>query len=588
MTINPKIVIRPIIDGREAGVRESLEEKTLKMARTAADLIKQELRYFDGTPVECIVPDFTIGRAGDAAKMEELTVGQKVCAELTVTPCWDYVTEVLDMDPRIQHAVWGFNGTERPGAVTLAAAMAAYAQFGVSAFGIYGRDVQDLDDDSVPEDVKEKLLRFARAAIAIGQFAGSNYLQIGSQCMGIAGSMIDRDFFKSYLGLGVESVDMTEIAHRVEGGVFDEEEYQEALAWFKDKVTVGDDIVNGGETLSQEEYDEQFEYSVKMCLVVRDLMKGNPKLAEAGLREQARGHNAIVGGFQGQRQWTDWKPNADMVESIMNTSFDWTGNRPPITFATENDTLNGATMLLSQYLTNRAQLFSDVRTFWSPESVERVTGHKLEGHGANGFLDLRNSGASSFDASGAMLDEEGNPTVKPWWEVTEGDIEATLDHVRLYPANRNYFLGGGFSTQFITANAMPMTMARINICKGLGPVLQLAEGWAVTFDEEAMKKIIDRTDPAWPTTFFAPRLNGKGAFTSVYSVMDHWGANHGAIGFGHYGADLISMAAMLRIPVSMHNVEGELFRPRNWDLFGTDNLESADYAACRTYGPFFG
>ena len=589
MTTKPVIAIRPLIDGRRRGVRESLEDPTMAMAHRAADLISSTLRYPDGEPVECLVASKTIGRAGESEDVRAEMAGHDVCAELSVTPCWDYVTEVLDFDPTIQHALWGLNATERPGAVTLAAAMSAYGQFGVPAFAIYGEHVQDADDEVIPDEVAERIIRFARAAIAVGSLRHRNYLQIGSQCMGIAGSMIDRQFFRDYLGMGVESVDMIEIDRRISEGVYDHDEYERARRWVDEALTEGEDIVNVEEDyLSDEERREQWDYVTKMVLIGRDLMIGNPKLADAGYGEEAAGHNAIVGGFQGQRQWTEYKPNGDLMETLLNTTFDWSGPRQPLTFATENDALNGVSMLFNHLLTNRTQMFSDVRTYWSPEAVERVTGHKLTGHAEGGFLDLRNSGATTLDAAGAMTDDEGNPCLKEWWNVTEADMKATLEATTFHPANKGYFRGGGYSTHFVTRGGLPLTMIRLNLVAHAMPTLQIAEGWSIELPEEARRTIEDRTDPAWPTTFFAPRLTGEGAFTSTYKVMDCWGANHGAIGYGHFGADVLTLAAMLRIPVMMHNVEtDDVFRPRNWTLFGTADLEGADYRACAAYGPLF-
>lgn len=587
--MKPIIGIRPIIDGRRKGIRESLEDQTMRMAEQAAELISSTLHYPDGSPVECLVAETTIGRAGEAAHCKDRFSTAHVCSELTVTPCWDYVTEVLDLDPRIPHAVWGFNGSERPGAVTLAAAMSAYAQIGVPAFAIYGHDVQDADDQSIPEEVADRILSFARTSLVLGLLRNSNYLQIGAQCMGIAGSMVDHRFFHDYLGMGVESVDEVEIERRIRLGIFDPEEYRVAREWIRTHLHEGDDIANGPEfALGDEERTTQWDYSTKMVLIARDLMRGNPRLAEMGFEEEASGHNAIVAGFQGQRQWTDFLPNGDVMETLLNTTFDWTGARQPLTMATENDTLNGATMLLNQLLTNRTQMFSDVRTYWSPRAVQRVTGELPEGHGKEGFLDLRNSGATTLDATGAMTDVQGRPCMKEWWNVTSQDIEAALDAASFHPSNKSYFRGGGFSVHFATRGDMPMTMARLNLVAGQGPVLQIAEGWSVELSERATRIIEERTDPAWPTTFFAPRLSGHGAFRSVYSVMDHWGANHGAIGFGHFGADLIMLASMLRIPVAMHNIDpDDVVRPRVWSLFGTEESESADFKACANYGPFF-
>lgn len=586
MTNHPRIGIRPTIDGRRRGVRESLESQTRAMAAAAANLISTNLRYLDGSPVECIIAEGTIGRVAEAAACEELFAHHDVIAELTVTPSWCYGSETMDMNPNRLHAIWGFNGTERPGAVTLAANLSAYAQYGIPAFGIYGHDVQDADDTSIPADVQEKILRFARCALAVGQIRQRSYLQMGSTCMGIAGSVLNRDFFQDYLGMRCESVDQVEFIRRIRDGIYDPEEYQRARAWVRENVKIGQDFNPEGRRVH--DVEEQWDFVTKMALIGRDLMVGNPWLAEAGYEEEAVGFNAICAGFQGQRQWTDTFPNGDFMETILNTSFDWDGPRQPYILATENDTLNGATMLLNYALTGRAQMFSDVRTYWSPQASERVTGCEPSPMAPDGFLDLRNSGATTLDAAGAMRDEDGTPVMKHFWEVTEADIDATMEATTFHAAINEYFPGGGYSTHFTTPAGMPLTMARLNLVKGIGPVLQLVEGYSVLLPEDATKTIEDRTDRTWPTTFFAPRLTGHGAFTSVYNVMDHWGANHGAIGYGHFGADLITLASMLRIPVSMHNVDdADVFRPRAWGHFGTEDAEAADYRACRTYGPFF-
>ena len=584
----PVIAIRPIIDARMQGVRESMESKTRTMAAQAAELVTANLRYPDGTPVKAVVYPGTIGRAGEAREAKEFFAQYRVAGELTVTPSWCYVTEVMDLDPAYPHAIWGFNGTERPGAVTLAANLSAYAQFGVPAFGIYGRDVQDADDDTVPAEVAEKILVFARSALAVSTMKDSNYLQIGSACMGIAGSIVDRHFLKDYLGMGTESVDMTEIVRRIEQGIFDPEEYATAREWVREHIQVGQDFNPAEKQFSAEDKEAQWDYVTKMTLVAKDLMEGNPRLAEIGWPEEAIGHNALAAGFQGQRQWTDFWPNGDFMETMLNTTFDWNGAREPKVFATENDVLNGISMLFNYLLTNRTQMFSDVRTYWSPKAVKRVTGVTLDGVAADGFLDLRNSGPTSLDASGGAVDGNGNPTWKPWWEMTNADVEACLGKTTFHAATVEYFRGGGFSTHFSTPGGMPVTMCRINLVDGLGPVLQIAEGHTVELPEEAMATIENRTDRTWPTTFFAPRLTGEGAFKSVYDVMDNWGANHGAIGYGHFGHELITLAAMLRIPVNMHNVESErIFRPRAWGLHGTQNSEPADFAACKNYGPLY-
>lgn len=586
----PKIGIRPTIDGRQGGVRESLEEKTMALAHAVAELISANLRNGDGTPVECVVADTTIGRVAETAACQEKFEREGVGATITVTSCWCYGSETMDMHPHWPKAVWGFNGTERPGAVYLAAVLAAHAQKGLPAFGIYGHDVQDLADNTIPADVAEKILRWAKAAMAMANMRGKSYLSFGSVAMGIAGSIVNPDFFQEYLGMRNEQVDETEILRRMEEGIYDHEEYVKAKAWVDAhcRVNEGWDKNRPEKQKTREEKDQDWEFVTKMFLIMRDLMKGNPKLREMGFPEEALGHNAIAGGFQGQRQWTDWKPNGDFCEALLNTSFDWNGRREPVIVATENDALNGVTMLFMHLLTQKAQMFSDVRTYWSPEAVERVTGKQLTGMAAQGMIHLINSGATTLDANGYAEDAQGQPTMKHWWDLTDKDEAAILEHTVWPPADRDYFRGGGFSSCFLTRGGMPMTMARLNLVKGLGPVLQIAEGWSADVDPEIHEALNKRTDPTWPTTWFVPRLDpSKDCFKDVYSVMNNWGANHGAISYGHIGADLITLASMLRIPVCMHNVpEEKIFRPAAWNAFGMDK-EGADFRACRNFGPTY-
>lgn len=586
----PKIGIRPIIDGRQGGIRESLEEKTMMLAKAVANLISSNVKNGDGSPVECVIADGTIGRVAEAARCAEKFEKSGVGATISVTSCWCYGSETMDMHPYWPKAVWGFNGTERPGAVYLAAVLAAHAQKGLPAFGIYGHDVQDLEDNTIPSDVAEKILRWARAAQAVATMRGKSYLSVGNVAMGIAGSIANADFMQEYLGIRAEQVDMTEILRRMEEGIYDKAEYEKAIAWVK-KYCVpneGEDIGNRDvKKKDRAGKDADWEFVTKMTMIIRDLMTGNEKLLDAGFKEESLGHNAIASGFQGQRQWTDFKPNGDFSEALLNTSFDWNGRREPYVVATENDTCNGLTMLLEHLLTNRSAIFSDVRTYWSPEAVKRVTGKELTGRASGGIIHLINSGATTLDGTGRCADAEGNPVMKPYWEMTDKEVEDCLAATTWYPANRDYFRGGGFSSNFLTKGGMPVTMARINIVKGLGPVLQLAEGWTVDIDPEIHKVIDKRTDPTWPTTWFVPRLCDKPAFKDVYSVMNNWGANHGAISFGHIGADLITLASMLRIPVCMHNVEpDQIFRPAAWNAFGMDK-EGADFRACATFGPLY-
>ena len=588
----PVIGIRPTIDGRRGPlkVRESLEDQTMGMAQAAKKLFEDNLKYSNGEPVKVVIADTTIGRVAEAAACEEKFRREGVAITLTVTPCWCYGSETMDMDPTTIKAVWGCNKTERPGAVYLASVLATHAQKGLPAFGIYGHDVQDIDDATIPADVEEKLLRFGRAAVATATMRGKSYLQIGSICMGIGGSIIDSDFLESYFGLRVESVDEVEIIRRMTEGIYDEAEYQKALAWAKEKCIIGFDKNPDSVRKSDEVKDEQFEFVVKMAVIIKDLMNGNKNLPE-GCEEEAVGHNAIAAGFQGQRQWTDFYPNADFPEAVLNTSFDWNGAREPYILATENDVLNGMGMLFMKLLTNRAQMFADVRTYWSGDAIKRVTGYDIEGKAkeADGIIHLINSGACCLDACGEVKDENGNGVMKPWYEMTQEDQDTVMAATTWNAADNGYFRGGGFSSRFLTRAEMPATMIRLNLVKGLGPVLQIAEGWTVALPDEVSDVIWKRTDYTWPCTWFAPRYDGKegSPFKTAYEVMNNWGANHGAISYGHIGADLITMCSMLRIPVCMHNVpEEKIFRPSAWNAFGTDK-EAADYRACATYGPFY-
>lgn len=591
----PKIGIRPVIDGRWGGVRESLEKQTMGMAEAAAALIQANVRYPDGERVQCVISTTTIGGGAEAAGCAQQFAKENVIATLSVTPCWCYGSETFDMDPGTIKAVWGFNGTERPGAVYLAAVMAAYAQKGLPAFSIYGREVQDAQDHSIPEDVAEKILRFARGAVSVGWMKNKAYVNLGGVAMGIAGSYCNADMFQKYLGIRAEWVDMTEILRRITLGIYDAEEYEKALNWVRENCREGFDL-NSGKDLPKiirdskvVPADKDWEFVTKMTLVVRDILYGNEKLDQMGWHEEALGKNAVAGGFQGQRNWTDWLPNGDFTEALMASTFDWNGPKAPTAFATENDTLNGVAMLLGTLVSNTAPCFHDVRTYWSPEACQRVTGVKPDGIAGGGFIHLINSGATALDGSGAAKDAEGKGCMKPFWEMTQEDIKACLDATDWCRANYEYFRGGGFSSHFRCRAEMPVTMLRVNVIDGIGPVLQIAEGYTANLPDEIHNVIDKRTDPSWPTTWFVPKLTGEGVFRDVYSVMANWGANHGVTVYGHVGADLITLASMLRIPVNMHNVEEtRIFRPHAWSAFGTEDAQSADYRACAVYGPLYG
>ncbi|MEW9673470.1 L-fucose isomerase [Ammoniphilus sp. 3BR4] len=582
----PKIGIRPAIDGRRGGIRESLEEVTMNMAKAVAAFLRDHVKYPDGTPVECVIADTCIGGVAEAAQTSEKFRREGVTATLTVTPSWCYPTETMDQDPLTIKAIWGFNGTERPGAVYLAAALAAHNQKGLPAFSIYGRDVQDIGDTSIPQDVQEKLLQFARGALVVGMIRGKSYLSMGSVSMGIAGCIVDEGFFQKYLGMRNEYVDMSEFIRRMELNIYDEAEFESALAWVKEHCREGRDVNPPHLQRTREQKDKDWETVVKMTLIARDLMIGNPKLAEKGYGEEALGRNAIAAGFQGQRAWTDFMPNGDFMEAILSSSFDWNGIREPFILSTENDTLNAVTMLFGHLLTNSAQIFADVRTYWSPEAVQRVTGKELTGLASQGVIHLINSGPAALDGTGQQA-RDGQPAMKPFWEITEEEVRKTLEATEWCPAV-DFFRGGGFSTDYTTQGGMPVTMSRLNLVQGLGPVLQLAEGYTVELPQDVHDILDERTNSTWPTTWFVPKVNGEGAFKDVYSVMNNWGSNHCALSYGHIGSDLITLASMLRIPVSMHNVEDErIFRPSTWSAFGASDPAGADYRACAAFGPLY-
>jgi len=584
----PKIGIRPTIDGRRRGVRESLEGQVMAMARAAASFLSENLRHPDGRAVECVIADSCIGGVAEAAACAEKFARERVGVSLTVTPCWCYGSETMDMDPLLPKAVWGFNGAERPGAVYLAAVLAGHNQKGLPAFGIYGREVQDAGDTAIPDDVGEKLLRFAKAGLAVATMRGKSYLSLGGVSMGIAGSIVDQPFFEHYLGMRVECVDMCEVTRRIEEEIFDREEYGRALSWVRANCKEGKDYNPEASRRTPAQKEKDWQTVVKMTLIVRDLMIGNPRLAAQGFGEEALGHNAIAGGFQGQRAWTDHSPNGDFTEAILTSSFDWNGIRMPYTVATENDSLNGVGMLIGYLLTNTAQIFADVRTYWSPEAVKRVTGASLTGPCAGGIIHLINSGAATLDGTGQQS-RDGKPAMKPFWEITEAEAKKCLEATSWPTAILEYFRGGGYSSCYLSRGGMPMTMSRLSLVKGLGPVLQIAEGWSVDLPPPVHQVLNERTNPTWPTTWFVPRVTGQGPFTNVYSVMNHWSANHGAISFGHIGADLIALASLLRIPVAMHNVpDDKIFRPSTWGLFGALEPQAADYRACANFGPLYG
>jgi len=579
----PRIGIRPIIDGRR---QEGIEKKSWEMAYMAKELIERNIKCANGKPGECVISPVLIGGSKEASICHDHFASQNVCATLSTTPSWCFGCETMDLDPLTVKAVWGLNATERPGAVYLAAVMSAHAQMNLPAFSIYGKDVQDEADSNIPADVKESILRFARCAFAIGEMRNKCYVNIGAVSMGIAGSICNPDFFRKYLGIRCEWVDMTEVLRRIQFEIYDKTEYKKAIAWVKANCKEGFD--KNPSPHSKREKQREWETIVKLTLICRDIMFGNPVLLERGFIEEANGRNAIAAGFQGQRMWSDWQSNADFTEAILNSPFDWNGKRRHVVFATENDTLNAVSMLFSNLVTCRSSVFADIRTFWSPDAVELATGKRPEGLIKDGFIHLINSGSAALDASGRCIDNEGNPVIKQWWDITDEDMTACMKATEWCPADLSTFMGGGFSSHIITQAQMPVTLTRVNLISGLGPVMQIAEGYTCILPDDVHAILEQRTDPTWPTTWFCPRLTGKDAFRDVYSMMKNWGANHGSFTYGHIGKDLITLASMLRIPVSMHNVEDDqVFRPHVWAAFGTKALEDADYRACQNFGPLY-
>lgn len=583
----PKIGIRPIIDRRKR-VKAALKEMTMALAHEAAAVISSSVRNPDGSPSEVIVFDTCISGLPEAARCSEQFRKEGVGVIVTVASGWCYPLETMETDPAVPHAVWGFNGTERPGAVYLAALHAAHNQKGLPVFKIYGRHIQDSGERSLPEDVQDKLTRFARAGLAAALLRGKSYLSIGSVSMGIAGCVVNEDFYRRYLGMTNAYVDMTEVTRRLDAGIYDPEEFKTAMDWVSRFCREGPDPNAEEERIPADRKRAGWETSVKMAMIVRDLMTGNPRLAQLGFEEEAYGYNAIASGFQGQREWTDHNPSADVLEAVLCSSFDWNGIREPYTVATENDNLNAVTMLFNHYLSHTAQIFADVRAYWSPETVRRVTGWTPEGPGTGGFIHLINSGPAALDGTGEQS-REGRPVMKPHWEISMEEAEACLAATSWRPTYMDQFAGGGYSTDFTTKGGMPVTMSRINLVDGLGPVLQLAEGYTLELPEDVHDALDLRTTPTWPTTWFVPNtVPGDPVFEDVYAVMEAWGSNHCAVSYGHIGADLITLASILRIPVNMHNVgRSRLFRPSAWSAFGTKDPEGADFRACTAYGPLY-
>ncbi len=580
----PKIGIRPTIDGRENGVRESLEVQTMTMANTLKSHIENNYCYPDGTPVQVVVAESTIGRYKEATDCEELFEKNNVCASITVTPCWCYGMEVIDLHPTRIKAVWGFNGTERPGAVFLNAVLSAHNQLGLPAFGIYGSEVMDNDRTDIPDDVIPKIDKFIKGALAVGQLKNKSYLQIGGVSMGIAGSLVDFSLFQKYFNMNVVQVDMIEIMRRIDEGIFNPNEFETARAWVSENCTEIPDINKEHLKLTDLEIEEGLDFVTKMTLIIKDMMHGNEWLRNNGYNEEGLGNNSIAGGFQGQRQWTDYLPNGDFSETILNSSFDWNGPKSPTILSTENDALNGITMLFGHLLTNTAQVFCDVRTYWSPEAIKNLGNFTIDENLEDGMLHLINSGSAALDGTGKMRDENGNPVIKPFYDVTDEDMKNCLQATKWPVANREYFRGGGFSTNYLSEGEIPFTMTRVNLVNG-EPSIQIIEGKSIEISNDLYNAINDRTDPTWPSTFFIPNENTP---LSTYEVMNNWGANHCVLTYGHVGDLFITLASMLRIPVSLHNIEEDrIYRPTMWTHYGTLDKTGSDFRTCEKLGPLY-
>jgi len=583
----PVIGIRAVIDPRRK-VYNRTYGQTQDMASSVADYLSDHVKYPNSLPLKCVVYQKCVSNIVEAQECSDYFKHLNVGAVITVATGWCYPLETMLLDAGIPHAVWGFNGTERPGAVFLAALTAACNLKGLPMFKIYGKEVREKDDKRIPEDVGRKLLSFTRAALAASLMKGKSYLSLGTVSMGISGCISDELFFQQYLGMRISYVDMSEIQRRMNKGIYDPEELSKAIEWFSNNCKEGVDYNDPSLMHTKEQKAEDARDSIKLAIIVKDMMKGNQKLQDMGYEEEAAGYGAVAGGFQGQRAWTDQNANGDFMEAILNSTFDWNGRREPIVIATENDSSNAVSMLFGYLLTHTPQIFCDVRTYWSPETVKRITGEELEGRAKGGMIHLLNSGAAALEGSGCLT-KDGKPVIKPYWEMTEDDIKSCLQSTRWSPAMLDQFLAGGFSSTYSTKGEMPVTITRLNMVYGIGPVLQIAEGYTYEASPNIHMNLLGRTDPTWPSTWFVPNtIPGDAAYNDVYSVMESWGANHCSMSYGHIGSELITLASMLRIPVTMHNVEtNNLFRPALWKAYGTKELEAADRYACAALGPLY-
>lgn len=576
-----KIGIRMLVDNRPA-LRAQQQQALFKLAEQVRLLLEGQVRYGDGVPAQCVIAPQPVGCVRDAAAVSELFRAERVGAVINIARAWAYPAEVMEYDTQLPQAVWGFSGSNYPGTVFMGAAVATAAQRGCPLFKIYGRDIQAGQDLRVPEDVADKLVRFAQCALALATLRGKTYLAVGSMCMGIGASAVDHAFFQCYLGMRTQMVDTAEILRRMEQKIYDPQEYARARRWAKENCREMQDPNPCALQQPAPQKQVAWDDSVKLALILRDLMQGNPALARQGHPEEAQGCLALAASFQGQRHWTDWQVSSDFAEAVLNSSFDWDGPRRPVTVATENDALQAAAMLMGTLLTGTAQIFCDMRAYWSPQAVQAHFG-TVPPTAEKGFLYLTNSGPAPLDGTLAA------GATKPFWAMTAEDMEGCIQHTQWGADKRAVFAGGGFSTSYQAAGGVPMTMVGLSLVKGLGPVLQIIEGETIALQPDLADALTQCTDPTWMRLFFVPRLTQAGVCSSVYNIVESWASNHCTLCGGHRAKAFTTLASMLRIPVCLHNLPPrQLFRPAVWGLYGEPGSTEADFRACQNYGPLYG
>ena len=589
----PTIAITPVADGRP-GAYEDNQANTWGMVEKVHNLLSGRITLSDGTPVRFVVAPEIVYGARTGALAQEYYIRQGVSANIWVSRSWAYSDELMSAcqgfgSSEWQQAAYGLNQTDRPGAVWLKAFTAAMDEKNRPIFAIYNPDLEDESGDLSPY-VAERLMRFARCAATVAEMRGKNYLSIGSVSMGIIGSDMRRNTFLHYLGMGTASVDMVAVKGRMDQGFYDHDELELAFNFMKRRFKF-----NFGEGQRPLTPDGLLRDCIKMTMIVRDLMHGNPVLAKAsvGARqgfcadvERAQGYNAIAAGTQGQRQWTDLYPNFDMTESLLTSSFDWNGYRAPMIVATENDSKNAIGMLIANLLSGAPQLFADIRTNWTPESIKSATGVDVSKIAPLGLIDKRNSGAGALDYALDIFSTVKDGSQKTIQEVVQAIragkriqqdlIKRAIEATTYEAAVLEYFAGDGLSSSFQTPGGVPLTAYRYNMVDNM-LTCSVVEGETVALPEDVISHISNVTNATWPESYWAPRD------MSSFEYMSRIGPNHDGNSFGLIGADMITINAMLRIPVDMHNVDkADIFRPTMWDRFGGD-----DFRACETLGPLY-